>query len=318
MTHRPAVTVAVVPRERFGVALRSLDGILPTLGGRDELVYVDGKSPRPVARAIAERQREHGFRLLRHDRYLSPNEARNMALRHVSTPYVVFVDNDLLVTPGWIDRLVACAEETGAWVVGPLYFEGAPAERVVHMAGGELVLEGPPGKRTCRTDHRFQGERLGEIRSELQREQCDFVEFHCMLVRTEVFDRLGPLDEQLRNTREHLDLCLDVVAAGGQVWFEPSSEVTYSTPPPLPPRDVPYFWLRWSDAWTDQSLDRFCTKHGIDPAYKQRASIMRARRQLVLAPVRKVIDPVAGERGGELVGKAMRRVEPYVNRLIYR
>lgn len=315
---RPAVTVAVVPRERFGVAAQSLDSILPTLGINDQLVYVDGKSPKPVARAIAERQREHGFRLIREDRYLTPNEARNLVLPHVTTPYVAFVDNDLLVTPDWLDRLVACAEETGAWVVGPLYFEGDPAHRIVHMAGGELTLSGTWGSRTCATVHRFQGDHLDDLETRLERERCDFVEFHCLLARMDVFDRLGPLDEGLRNTREHLDLCLEVEAAGGEVWFEPSSEVTYSTPPPLPPRDVPYFWLRWSDAWTEDSLDRFCAKYGIDPTYKKRAAIMRERRQLVLLPVRRAIEPVVGQRGGALVGRALRRCEPYLNRLIYR
>jgi GT2 family glycosyltransferase len=326
--NRPAVTVAVVPRERFSVAAQSLDSILPTLGVNDQLVYVDGKSPKPVAQAIAERQREHGFRLIREDRYLTPNEARNLALPHVTTPYVAFVDNDLIVTPEWLDQLVVCAEDTGAWVVGPLYFEGDPANRIVHMAGGELTLTGTWGSRTCATVHRFQGDHLDDLDTRLERERCDFVEFHCLLARMDVFDRLGPLDEGLRNTREHLDLCLKVEAAGGQVWFEPSSEVaalilpagddTYSAPPAVASRDVPYFWLRWSDAWTEDSLDHFCATHGIDPTYKKRSSIMRDRRQLVLLPVRRAIEPVVGQRGGALAGNALRRCEPYLNRLIYR
>jgi hypothetical protein len=318
MTDRPPVTVAVVPRERFSESLRSLDSILPTLGPGDRLIYVDGKSPRAIAHQLRQRQREHGFTLLRHDRYLSPNQARNLVLAHLETPYVAFVDNDLIVTGSWLDRLVRCAEETGAWLVGPLYFEGDPADRIVHMAGGDLTIEGPEGRRSCHTDHRFQGRRLDDLAVPLQREACGFVEFHCMLARTEVFDRVGPLDEELMNTREHLDLCLAVRHAGGEVWFEPAAEVTYSTPPPLPLRDVPYFWLRWSDTWSQRSLSRFCEKHGIDPAYRERITVMRARRQVALAPLRRAVRPVAGSFGERAVGRVLSTVEPVVNRLVYR
>jgi len=34
------------------------------------------------------------------DRCLAPNEARNMGVGEVTTRYVVFIDNDVLVTPG--------------------------------------------------------------------------------------------------------------------------------------------------------------------------------------------------------------------------
>jgi glycosyltransferase involved in cell wall biosynthesis len=308
----------VVPRERFAESIPSLDSILPTLGPSDRLVYVDGNSPKKVSAALQERQREHGFELIREESYLSPNHARNLALRQVSTPYVAFVDNDLLVTEGWLDRLVACAEETGAWLVGPLYLQGDPADRIVHMAGGDMSIEGPEGHRSCTTVHRFQGEPMDGIGVDLERQTCDFVEFHCVLARRDVFDELGLLDEQLLNTREHLDLCLAVWGAGGEVWFEPASEVTYSTPPPLALTDIPYFWLRWSDAWSSKSLAHFCEKYGIDPCYQERIKVMQGRRQVALMPVRNAVRPVAGKYGDKAVNKALRVVEPYVNRLVYR
>ena len=33
--------------------------------------------------------------------HLAPNESRNLALAHVETPYVVFIDNDVFVQPGY-------------------------------------------------------------------------------------------------------------------------------------------------------------------------------------------------------------------------
>ncbi|MGE0730462.1 MAG: glycosyltransferase family 2 protein [Acidimicrobiia bacterium] len=311
-------TIVVTPRERFNVALQSLDSIYEHTDGPFELIYVDGRSPAAVRKGIEERAARHGFRVVRSDRYLSPNEARNLGFAGVDTEFVVFVDNDLLVTDGWLQAMIDRADATGAWAVGPLYFEGDPADEIIHMAGGVIEVRGEHGHRSFTTEHLLQGAPLAEAGDAVQPGPCDFVEFHCMLVRSDRLRQLGPLDEALRSTREHLDLCLAVHDAGGTVWFEPAARVTYSTPPPVALRDVPYFWLRWSEAWTAESLDRFIDKHGIDPTYAQRAHIMRARRQVVFDPLRHAIDRTLGARAGEASAKVLRKLEPPINRVAVR
>lgn len=317
-TSAPDVTVVVVPRERFDQSLRSLDSILEHTDGPYRMVYVDGRSPRRIRDELRRRAIEGDFTLVRSDRYLSPNQARNLGMRHVDTPFVVFVDNDLIVTPGWLARLMTRARSTGAWIVGPLYYEGDPAQRIIHVAGGDLEIDGEPGARRLATTHRHQGMPVTDVAPPLQSEPCGFVEFHCMLVRSEVFRLLGPLDEDLLSTREHLDLCLQVHDAGGEVWFEPASEVTYSTPPPVSLRDVPYFWLRWSETWNRASLAHFCTKHGITPGYQKRLGIMRRRRQVVFDPVRRLARATLGRHGERWVGKVLSAAEPRLNRLLVR
>src|SRR5262245_17880135 len=109
-------TVAVVPRERFSMAARSLASVLRETPHATPIVYVDGGSPREVARRLARVAEGRPVEWIRERGYLSPNHARNLALARVHTRYVVFVDNDVLVAPGWLDRLVERAEATGAWV----------------------------------------------------------------------------------------------------------------------------------------------------------------------------------------------------------
>jgi glycosyltransferase involved in cell wall biosynthesis len=82
----------------------------------------------PARRARSARPRRtlhpHGFKLSRVERFLPTNTARNVALRHASGKYVVFVENDVVVSENWLSTLVACAEETGATVVSPLICKG--------------------------------------------------------------------------------------------------------------------------------------------------------------------------------------------------
>jgi hypothetical protein len=54
---------------------------------------------------------------------------------------VAFIDNDVIPERGWLEALRRCMDETGAWIVGPLYCEGEPDAAVAHMAGGEAHFE---------------------------------------------------------------------------------------------------------------------------------------------------------------------------------
>jgi len=217
-----------------------------------------------VARYLRARAHETGFRLIRTECILSPNEARNLALAEVETEFVAFVDNDVTVDPGWLEKLVACADETGAWIVGPLYMIGPPGTDVIHMAGGDMGIDEGSGRRIFHESHRLANERLSEHKAEMRREPVDMVEFHAMLVRREVFERFGPMDEKLLSADEHADLCLLAHKHGGTVYFEPESKVTYTPSRPKGPGDRAFHLLRWSPDWNNRTLDHFAEKWDLD------------------------------------------------------
>ena len=183
----PDVTVVVVPRERFSLIPRSLDSLYAGTAMPFRLVYVDGGSPPRVQRYLEVESAKRGFRLIRSERYLAPNEARNMGLAQARGKYVVFIDNDVLVSPGWLHALVRCADETGAWLVGPLYCFGEPASTKVHMAGGTAHIEVRDGRRYLAERHHVPGHWLKECRSTLRRTQTELMEFHCLLARARSF-----------------------------------------------------------------------------------------------------------------------------------
>jgi GT2 family glycosyltransferase len=240
------VTIVVVPRDHFSDTRESLDSILAHTEPGVPLVYVDGGSPRPVAAYLAARATARPFKLLRFDHFLPPNQARNIGAGHATTRYIVFVDNDVVVAPGWLSALVECADATGAAVVGPLNFEQRPLFQTVHFAGGdariETTVEGG-------VERRRLVDRIHKASYPESRAQTDAAEFHCMLVRTDVLRRLGGLDENMLSTRENIDFCLAVRKSGDTVYFEPRSRINYLPPKPLTLTDVPYFALRWSDLW---------------------------------------------------------------------
>ncbi len=267
----PQVTIIVVPRERFSCTQESLESIYNYTDFPFKLIYVDGNSPAQIRNYLKTKSQIHNFEIIRKDYYLSPNHARNIGLNHANTKYVVFVDNDVIVSPGWLNNLVTCAEETGAAVVGPLMCEKKPLHQRIHFAGGEChIVTDIKGRRHLREKMYKQGQSVAELKPQLQRTQTELCEFHCALVRREIFDTLGKLDPAMLNTKEHLDFCLTVAESGGTIYFEPNSIVTYVPGPPLEITDMHFFMLRWSDAWTVSSLNRIREKWNLaDDGYFQ-------------------------------------------------
>lgn len=261
---RPDVTIVITQRERFSGSRRSLESIYDHSSEPFELIYVDANSPGRTRRYLKREARNRGFQLIRFPYYLTPNEARNEGIRRVKTPYVVFIENDVVVSPGWLSALLTAAEETGAWIVGPLYLEIDGQKRSIHGTGRGATFRHIDGRTVIEEHNPLKFTPVENVTASFTRTQCDLVEFHCMLVRTEIFDRLGLLDGRLLNHREHYDLCFEVRKAGGLVLFEPSSVVTYLPPQILIPSDLPYFMLRWSESWTDFTLPYFYKKWGLD------------------------------------------------------
>ena len=136
---QPQVTIIVTQRERFSYTQPSLESIYKHTTIPFQLVYLDGNSPPHIREYLSEKAREKGFTLIRKEQFLAPNQSRNLGLSQVETPYVVFIDNDILVTPNWLENLVRCAEETQAWIVAPLYLEGQPEEEIIHMAAATFL-----------------------------------------------------------------------------------------------------------------------------------------------------------------------------------
>lgn len=252
----PLSTVVVAPRERFESAVESLESLIANTPPPLALVYVDAGSPADVHARLAGLARRHDFTLLRSDSYVTPNQARNLALPFIRTRYAAFVDNDVMFAPGWLPALERCAEEEVADIVAPLICIGRPVHSVVHHAGGLATIVERDGRRLFREQHNFNWKPLAEVRDKLAREPTEMFEFHCVLIRMAVFERFGKMDEDLMATHEHLDLSMKVRDAGGRIFFEPQAVVTY-VPKKLRPRELPYFMLRWSEAWSVHTLDHF-------------------------------------------------------------
>jgi glycosyltransferase involved in cell wall biosynthesis len=249
-------TIAVVPRESYSVTPKMLEALLARTPAPRRVVVVDGGSPRWVWRRVAHLAADCDFTFVHRDAVMTSNEARNEAMRHVDTEYVVFLDNDSFVNDGWLAGLERCADETDAALVAAAVLWGRRQRWEIHYAGGtcRIVSDGLARRFDEHNTHMHRP--VGAL-AELTRTPTGYVEAHCLLARVDVLRRIGPFDEALIAAREHSTLSLQVTAMGGEIWLEPSVVVRYPWPKRNTLADYRFYLPRWSDAWAELSFQRF-------------------------------------------------------------
>lgn len=288
--------VAFVPREVFSTTEKSLRRLYEITDTPFELVCIDGNSDSKTKSFLEKFSKEKGFTLIRTESYLTPNRARNMAYdwakKNTDTDYMVFVDNDVLVSKDWLSALVQCAEETKAGLVGPTYYEHLPECSKIHMYGGVCGIKRNKHDRLAYYEHHdCQHLPVEKLESELVRKTTELIEFHTVLVRMDFLTKIGGFDDGLVCHAEHGDISMTATQHGYEIWLEPASKITYVPPSKLTREDRDFFFSRWSEAKISANQEHFDQKWGLDPHPKKKnpgLKWLRMHRRYACGSIRKV------------------------------
>jgi hypothetical protein len=264
MNTAPRVTIVMTARERHDLAPSAVQSIVDNTARPYRFIYVECGSPAWLSEMLARRVGEWGLEVVQAEPGLWPNHIRKRVMPSIDTDYVVFIDNDVAVRAGWLERLVACADETGAGMVGPLYLIGARATGgKIHMAGGRLRAIQAEGGIVLEEWHSLADRQPEEVASELKRSPCDYLEYHCVLVRTKLAREAALFDEAIVCVHEHIDAALTARKAGYGIYFEPEAVVTYLALNPYKVETLPFFRARWDHAAGEASIKAFCAKWNV-------------------------------------------------------
>lgn len=277
MPTTPSVTIGVIPRERFNLAAEAIKRIVEHTSMPYRLVVIDCNTPKRYLSQVEQvLPASVPVEVLRFDRYLLPNESRNQVIATTERDssenqrFVCLIDNDVLVEPGWLERLLATGEEESAGVVRPAVLKFGKMHFDCRLGPVSLAL-GSPGHRPQIGDWT----RASEFDLDQGRRRVDWLEMHCLLFRTSVFSVIGRLDETL-NTREHVDLSLALRAKSIPIVFEPSSRVHFAPPPPIYADDRAFFFFRWDTSKAIASNARVKTKWDL-ANYRSNVDWVKAR-----------------------------------------
>lgn len=139
-------------------------------GGASEIIVVDNGSSDGTPEYLASFP---GIQVIRNAENLGCAASWNEGVRASRSKWIVILNNDVIVSPGWLEGLLAFAEEEGLDIVTPAIREGE-YNYDIGTYGREFVS------------------RMGDV------SRMGVADGICFMVRRALFETIGPFDENFR------------------------------------------------------------------------------------------------------------------------
>ncbi|HSX61702.1 MAG TPA: glycosyltransferase, partial [Tahibacter sp.] len=212
----PQVSIVIPVYNKIAYTLACLKSLATHAGSATfEVIVVDDCSSDDTPERLAD---VDGARAIRNAQNLGFVGSCNAGAAAARGEYVLFLNNDTVVTPGWLEALLRCfAEEPDAGLVGAklVYPDGRLQE-----AGGIVFRDGSGwnyGRFEDPADPRYNFRR-----------EADYCSGAAILLRRDLFESLGGFDQRYAPAYyEDTDLAFAVRAAGLKVYYEPRSTVIH-------------------------------------------------------------------------------------------
>ena len=242
-----------------------------THGVEYEVVVVDNASSDETPELLA--QLGGDVQIIRNAENLGFATACNQGARAARGRYLVFLNNDTIPLEGWLEAMVAEVEaHPDVAVVGSklLYQDGT-----IQHAG--VVFS-----RWVFSPYHLYRQWPADVPAVNRRRELQCVTGACMLVRREVFERVGGFDEGYRNGFEDVDLCLKIGEQAWKIVYQPKS-VLYHLESQTPGRkahdqeNARRLLDRWADRWWLVDEDAVYLEDGYAVRIEARDGELRAR-----------------------------------------
>jgi len=203
------VTVVIPSRNRRDL----LEALLPRLRRQTaapaEILVVDDGSSDGSAEAAAQL----GARVIRLPHPAGFAAAVNCGLRETRTYWAAVLNNDVEPAEDWLERLLRAAESHSAWFATGKLLQQAEPERIDGTFDALCR-----GGCAWRVGHgRRDGAPWNQVR------QICFTGFTAALLRRELFEKVGYLEERFQSYLEDVEFCLRCAVAGCRGIYAPEA-----------------------------------------------------------------------------------------------
>jgi GT2 family glycosyltransferase len=206
------LTIAIPTYERGAVLCDTIESLLALDPPAAEIVIVDQTRAHPpdVAARLEAWERTNAIRLIRLEAPSIPR-AMNSALRSASQERVLFLDDDIIPSPGLVAAHRAAFDRAGVWAVAGQVLQ--PGETPAHFEEAEL-------RRGFVRDleFRFTHDTACDVQNVMAGNLC--------VDRARALS-IGGFDERYTAVayRFETDFALRLVAAGGRIRYEPAASI---------------------------------------------------------------------------------------------
>ncbi len=217
----PHVSVVVVSWNALDIVKRCLPSVVATKYAPLEIIFADNASTDGSSEWIESNL--PSVKIVRHPENWAFCKGNNEAIRHASGEYVVLLNNDVEVPPDWLKPLVETLEgDPSVGAVQPKLLDYADRTRFEYAgaSGGFLDRNGYPFAR---------GRLFFTIEEDTGQydDKCDifWATGAAVMIRKDLYDQLGGLDERLFMHMEEIDFCWRLRRKGFRIVCNPDSHV---------------------------------------------------------------------------------------------
>lgn len=257
------VTVVITPRDRYSGVIECIENLYKQTPEPFLLKVVNLAYPKEIERELIKLLATKDNAELIEMGLIIPMEAMRNVRDSITTPYVMFLDNDSNVTEGWLPPLLSIAEsDEKIAIVNPLTLEkagvdiGAPLRN--HMFTNEITCLEVEGTDYLIEEKHYRRALPEEIPQEVV--ASEMFELHGVLFNTKILQEIE-LPQMV--IREHIDIAIQLKKLGYKVFSQPSSIVIFDN---LGTRmelaDMNFFFFRWGKTLTWQSSRLFEQRWG--------------------------------------------------------
>ena len=245
------ISIIILVHNKLELSRSCLSSLAKALAGVEHEVFcIDNASTEDVSTLLDSANKFRNFHFIRNDENSSFSIANNRAAARSRGDYLLFLNNDVLVSPGSILAFLAAFKDKPAnGVAGAKLVY--PTQKLQH-AGISQMLWGYAsnyGAGAASADARFQ-------------QECErfAVTGAMMCLPRAVFEQVGGFDERYHWGYEDVDLCLKVRAAGYRVRYVPNASGIHFESATLAavrdPQDLSRNYQIYRNSWDHELVPR--------------------------------------------------------------
>ena len=222
-TPAPKVSIIIPTRDRAGLLRKCVESVLARTDYPDfELVIVDNQSVEAETLAYFDQLRGRGrVSILRHDAPFNYSAINNRAVAQCDGALLCLLNNDIeVISGGWLTEMAGHALRPEVGAVGAMLYY---PDRSIQHAGVILGIQGV-------ANHAYIGRPAGypgHGARALVAQDLSAVTGACLVVRRELYERVGGLDEALSVAFNDVDFCLRLRQAGYRNVWTPFAELCH-------------------------------------------------------------------------------------------
>jgi GT2 family glycosyltransferase len=217
------VSIVICTRDHKSLLQTAIESIhAKTTYPHYEIVVLDNGSRDPATLGYLTAVSSHsGVTVVRDDSPFNYSRLNNTAVRHTRGQVLCLLNDDIeVLTPDWLEEMVSFAVQPYIGAVGARLWY--PDGTLQH--GGVIVgIGGVAGHAHLR----LRRGQPGYFSRGVLQQEMSAVTGACMMVRREVYDEVGGLDEDIAVAFNDVDLCLRIRAAGYCNIWTPFAELIH-------------------------------------------------------------------------------------------